>query len=83
MAHMLSLHLMAPGTSLEGIALTKQVLPNSEIAQHIKDTMEPPWDDVCAILDFIYPVSGHPPMRLEPGFVQFVSLPLSSLFSSD
>ena len=28
---------------------------------------------VGAVLEFMYPVPGHPPMRPEPGFVDFVS----------
>ena len=32
----------------------------SEVAQHIKEAMEPPWDNTGAILDFVYPVPGHP-----------------------
>ena len=47
--------------------------------QRIKEAMEPLRGDVGATLDFVYPVPGHPPMRLEPGYVVFVSLPLSCL----
>jgi hypothetical protein len=73
--------LMVPGASLLGMTLAEEALPNSEITQHIKEAMEPPQDEACAILDFIYPVPRHPPMRLELGFVEFVSFLLSSLFS--
>ena len=45
--------------------------------------MEPSRGDTGAILDFIYPVQGHRLIRLELGYMQFVSLPLSCLFSSD
>jgi len=83
MARMLPLHLMVPGASLEGTALAEEALPNSKIAQRIKEAMEPPRDDTGAIIDFIYPVPGHPPMLPEPGFVKFISLPLSCLFSSN
>ena len=37
-------------------------------------------DSIGAILDFVYLVPGHPPMRPEPGFVEFVSF-LSPCFS--
>ena len=38
-----------------------------------KRTRELTKDSVGAVLDFMYPVPGHPPMRLEPRFVEFVS----------
>ena len=41
--------------------------------------LEPSWDDMCAPLDFIFSVPGHPPMRPESGYVIFVSFPLSCL----
>ncbi|XP_066342020.1 vicilin-like seed storage protein At2g18540 [Miscanthus floridulus] len=31
--------------------------------------MEPSWDDVSTVLDFVYPVLGHPLMRPEPGHI--------------
>lgn len=83
MARVLPLYLMASNMSLEGMALAEEAIPNSEILQCIMEMMEPPWDDMDTILDFVYPVSGHLPMRSELGFVQFVSLPLSCLFFSD
>ena len=70
---------MAPEASFDGMALTEGVLPNSEIMQRIKEAMEPSWDDAGALLDFVYPVPGHPPIRTEPGHVVFVSLPFSCL----
>ena len=75
----LFLYMMAPKASFDGTALTEGTLPNSEITQRIKEAMEPSCDDASAPLDFIYLVSGHPPMRPEPGHVVFVSFPFSYL----
>ena len=75
----LPLYAMAPEASFDGMALAEGMLPNSEIVQHIKEAMEPSCDDASAPLDFIYLVSGHPPMRPEPGHVVFVSFPFSYL----
>ena len=61
------------------MALAEGMLPNSEIAQRIKEAMEPLRDDVGAAVDFIYSVSGHPPMRPKLGYVVFVSFPFSCL----
>ena len=84
MARALPLHQMVPGASLEGTTLVDEAPSPSEVAQCIKEVMEPSWDNTGAILDFVYPVSGHPPMRPELGFVDFVSLlsPCSSLHLS-
>ena len=79
MMRTLSLYAMAPKESFDGTVLTEGALPNSKIAQRIKETMELSWDDVGVPLDFIYPVPGHPPMRPELGHVVFVSLPFSML----
>ena len=73
MACRLPLYQMVPEASFEGTALTDEALPPSEVAQRIKEAMEPTKDSVGAVLDFVYPVPGHPPMRPEPGFVDFVS----------
>ena len=75
----LSLYAMAPEASLDGMALVEGMIPNSKIAQHIKKVMEPLWDNAGATLDFIYSVSGHPLMCLEPGYVVFISFPFSCL----
>ena len=64
---------MVPEASFKGTTLADDALPPSEVAQRIKEVMEPTKDSVGAILDFVYPVPGHPPMRSEPGFVEFVS----------
>ena len=60
--------------------LVDEVLPPSEVAQRIKEAMEPTKDFVGAVLDFMYPVPGHPPMRPEPEFVDFVSFLASCSF---
>ena len=73
MAHALPLYQMVPGASFEGTPLADEALPPSEVAQHIKEAMEPTKDSAGAVLDFVYPVLGHPPMRPELGFVDFVS----------
>ena len=75
MSRALPLYLMVPAASLDGTALADGVLSPSEVAQRIKEAMEPSQDDAGTILDFVYPVPGHPPMRLEPGFINFVSFP--------
>ena len=82
MRHALPLHMMAPEASLDGMALAEGALSPSEVAQRTKEAMEPPWDDAGAILDFVYPVLGHPPMRPELGYAIFVSfLSLCLLFN--
>ena len=73
MSRVLPLYLMAPRASLEGMVLVDVALPPSEVAQRIKEAMEPSKDNAGVVLDFVYPVPGHPPMRPEPGFIDFVS----------
>ena len=73
MARALPLYQMVPEASFEGTVLVDEALPYSEVAQRIKEAMEPTKDSAGAVLDFVYPVPGHPPMRPEPGFVDFVS----------
>ena len=75
----LPLYAMAPKASFDEMALTEGMLPNSEISQCIKEVMEPLQDDAGVALDFVYPVSGHPPMWPEPDHVVFVSFPFSCL----
>ena len=73
MRRTLPLHMMAPGASLDGTALAEGALSPSEVAQRIKEVIEPLWDDAGAVLEFVYPVPGHPPMWPEPGYINFVS----------
>ena len=73
MAHVLPLHQMAPGASFEGMVLVDEALPPSEVARHIKEAMEPSNDTAGVVLDFVFPVPGHPPIRPELGFIDFVS----------
>ena len=75
MMRALLLYVMAPKASFDGTTLAEGALPNSKIVQHIKEAMEPLWDDAGAPLNFIFLVLGHPPMRQELGHVIFVSLP--------
>ena len=46
--------------------------PPTEVAQRIKEAMEPSKDNASVVLDFVYLVPGHPPMLPEPGFIDFV-----------
>ena len=80
MSRALPLYLMVPRASFEGTVLSDEALPPSEVAQRIKEAMEPTKDSVGTVLDFVYPVPGHPLMRSESGFVEFVSF-LSPCFS--
>ena len=73
MARALPLQQMVPGVSFEGTVLVDEALPPSEVAQCIKEAMEPLKDTTGVVLDFVFSVPGHPPMRPEPGFVDFVS----------
>ena len=79
MRRVLPLHMMALEASLDGTTLAEGVFSPSEVAQRIKEAMEPPWDDTGAVLDFVYLVLGHPPMRPEPGYIIFVSFLSSCL----
>ena len=71
---------MVPKASFEGTVLVDEALPFSKVAQRIKEAMEPTKDSAGAVLDFVYPVPGHPPMGLEPGFVDFISFLASCSF---
>jgi len=79
MRRTLPLHMMAPETSLDRTTLAEGALSPSEVAHRIKEAMEPPWDDAGAVIDFVYPVPGHPPMRPELGYIVFVSFLSSCL----
>ena len=73
MARALPLYQMVPEASFKQTVLADKALPPSKVVQRIKEAMEPTKDSRGAILDFVYPVLGHPPMRPKPGFVDFVS----------
>ena len=78
----LPLHTIALGASLDGTTLAEGALSPFEVAQRIKEAMEPSRDDVDAVLEFVYPMPGHPPMQLEPRYIIFVSfLSLCLLFN--
>ena len=62
MARVLPLYQVVPEASFEGTVFVDEVLPYSEVAQRIKEAMEPTKDSVGAVLDFVYPMRGHPPM---------------------
>ena len=79
MTRALPLYTMAPEASFDRTALAEGTLPNSEIAQHIKEAMEPLWDDASAALVFVYPVPGHPPLRSKLGYLVLVNFPFSCL----
>ena len=80
MRRALPLHMMAPGASLDGTALADGALSPSEVVQRIKEAMELSKDTDGVVLDFVYPVPGHPLMRPKPGFIDFVSSPFPCLF---
>jgi len=80
MMRTLPLHRMMPGISFEGMVLVDEALSFSEVAQRIKEATEPTKDSKGGVLNIVYPVPGHPPMRLEPGFFKFVSLLLPCSF---
>jgi len=82
MARVLPLHRMTPGMSFEGTVLVDEALPYSEVAQRVKEATEPTKDSAGRVLDIVYPVPGHPPMRPEPGFFEFVSPLLPHSFLS-
>ena len=67
MSHALPMYLMAPRASLDGTALADEALPPSEVAQCIKEEMEPSKDDTDIILDFMYLVLRHPPNAARTG----------------
>ena len=79
MTRALPLYAMVPEALFDRTTLAEGELPNSEIAQRMKEAMEPSRGDAGAPLDFVYPAPRHPPMRPEPGHVVFISIPFSSL----
>ena len=81
MARVIPLHRMMPGMSFEGTVLVDEALPFLEVAHRIKEATEPTKDSKGSVLDIVYSMPVHPPMRLKPGFFEFVSplLPCSFL----
>ena len=75
MACALPLYRMVPGESFEGTVLVDEALSLTKVAQRIKEAMEPMKDTSGSALKHVYPMPGHPPMRPEPGFFEFVSFP--------
>ena len=73
MARVLPLHQMVPGAPFEGTALVNEALPPSEVAQRIKKAMDPSKDTAGVVLDFVFPVPGHPPIWPKSGFIDFIS----------
>jgi hypothetical protein len=54
------------------VMLVGEALSVGEVEQHLKEAMEVP-SSLLGELVPVYPVPGHPPMRLDAGFVEFVS----------
>ena len=63
MALALPLYRMVPGESFEGTVLADEALAPSEVAQRIREAMEPTKDTSGSALEPVYSVPGHPPMR--------------------
>lgn len=78
MARTLPLHWMLLALSLEGMVLARGRLTHSEIAQCLKVAMDAPKDSSGSGIKFVFPMLRHPPMRLEPSHIRFVSRLLSS-----
>jgi hypothetical protein len=55
--------------------LAEGPLADSEMTQRLKEAMDTPKDSMGTTIDFVYPMPRHPLMRLEPGFIRFVSYP--------
>lgn len=55
---------MGPKVSLDGTALVAGRLPDSKIAQRMKDTLVVKYSAGVG-LNFVYPIPGHSPMRLD------------------
>ena len=74
MAHSLPMWKMTPDSEPEGtVMVTGEALSIGEMAQRIKEAMECPTDPSVDLAP-VYPVSGHPTMRPDAGFVELVSL---------
>jgi hypothetical protein len=76
---------MAPDAPLKGTVLAAGLPDNGEIVQRLKDVMELQKDLTGAVIKYEFPVLRCTPMRLDPGFVEFVSpspFPVFSFHSS-
>jgi hypothetical protein len=79
---------MVPSAPLEGTVLAHEPLCDIKVAQRIMDVTEAASRsrDAAALgdLEFIFPIPGHPTMRSDTGFTEFISyfwfLPLSPFF---
>ena len=60
MARMLPLHQMVPRALFEGTVLVDEVLPPSEVAQRIKEAMEPSKDTLVSSLILCFQCRGIP-----------------------
>jgi hypothetical protein len=73
-ARALSIYQMMPRSSPDGmVILARDALSVGEVEQCLKEVTEVPSSPLGEIVP-IYPVLGHPPMRPNAGFVEFVSL---------
>ena len=74
MARALQMYKMASNSTPEGtVMVADEALSVSEMAQCLKEAMEFSTDP-SVDLALVYPVLGHPAMRLDVGFVELVSL---------
>lgn len=76
MKWVLCLFEMVPDARTEGTVLSIEVPSNSEVARRINCSIEPLIGSSGNRIKWGFPVQGCPPMRLKPGFVEFVSLRL-------
>jgi Putative gypsy type transposon len=74
MARAFPLYGMVAGAPPEGTAMALGALPNSEIAQRIKEALEQVKDRSGAVVVPEYPVPRCPSMRPDLGFIDFVSV---------
>ena len=71
----LPLYVMALRVSFDETTFVEETLSSSDVTLRIKEAMEPSRDSAGAPLDFVYLVTGHPPMRPELGYIVLVSFP--------
>lgn len=73
MERRLPLFKMMVDTPSEGTKLGTSDPSDANIDRYLWDAMEAHKDANRAIITFVFPVPGCPPMRLEPGFIEFMS----------